>query len=274
MDGKYSLKCLSGKQIRPKRRNSTRDGPELMQRDRKVELVALASQIRTGNSWVRYLVEAATGIVTEAVYMREGALRTPEETWYNENGFKAQANRTVVDGESVLVKTHEYTDTDFVKLSDYSRAIRIIRFPLDIEPWYRFVKTQWHSDPMQAFVERCAQFLKWHLAWNCFAGEQLFIRYEDLKANTSCVLKRILDFLNYKYTEKSINRAVSLYPPTSKLQDQEGKRKVGWDVPDEFLEFAIPKFRLVVREFGYEDLFEEVLKWRTKRMAELANPLP
>ena len=36
-----------------------------------MKLVALASIVRSGNSWLRYLVESATGIATEASYARE-----------------------------------------------------------------------------------------------------------------------------------------------------------------------------------------------------------
>jgi len=36
-----------------------------------IKIVGLASMVRSGNSWIRNLIEVASGIVTEAAYLRE-----------------------------------------------------------------------------------------------------------------------------------------------------------------------------------------------------------
>ncbi|KAL6049243.1 hypothetical protein QOT17_007651 [Balamuthia mandrillaris] len=261
-DGRYSLKC-QGSYAHPNRfRKPFRQSDELTLVGRKVEMVALASRPRSGNSWVRFLVEAATGIVTEAVYSKEGAHRTPEETWYHDGGHSGLCDRTAADGQSALIKTHEVKE-----MSQFGRAIRLVRFPLDLEPWYRFMRVSSHDDPFQSLVKNCENFVEWHQKWNCFTGEQLVVRYEDLMQNTECVLRRILDFLDYSYTPEDIQRAIQLYPPSHTLQLETFgpvglERKPGWDVPLEFLAYAKSVFYpTIVHELGYQDLMKEVDAW-------------
>ncbi|KAF4520044.1 hypothetical protein B566_EDAN008332 [Ephemera danica] len=58
-------------------------------------VVALVSFPGSGNTWVRYLIQQATGVYTGSVYKDYGLLK---------NGFPAES---VVNGSVVVVKTHE-----------------------------------------------------------------------------------------------------------------------------------------------------------------------
>ncbi|XP_044763477.1 WSCD family member AAEL009094 [Coccinella septempunctata] len=77
-------------------------------------LVALASFPGSGNTWVRYLLQQATGILTGSVYRDYSLLK---------NGFPAE---NVVNGSVLLVKTHEF-GPNAKKI--YSKAILLVRSP-------------------------------------------------------------------------------------------------------------------------------------------------
>lgn len=77
-------------------------------------VVALVSYPGSGNTWLRYLLQQVTGIVTGSIYMDYG-LRM--------HGFPAE---NVTDGSVLVVKTHEAPPAD---LNKFQSAILLIRNP-------------------------------------------------------------------------------------------------------------------------------------------------
>ncbi|KPI93166.1 WSCD family member AGAP003962 [Papilio xuthus] len=78
--------------------------------------IALASYPGSGNTWLRYLLQQVTGIVTGSVYMD-----------YNlrKHGFPAE---NISDGSVLVVKTHQYAPSN---LEQFESAVLLIRNPRD-----------------------------------------------------------------------------------------------------------------------------------------------
>jgi hypothetical protein len=77
-------------------------------------VVALASFPGSGNTWVRYLLQQATGILTGSVYKDYALLK---------NGFPAES---IVNGSVLLVKTHEFGDE---ARRPFQKAVVLVRDP-------------------------------------------------------------------------------------------------------------------------------------------------
>ena len=69
LNGKFSFYCP--KNVDKVFKEDSAPHLSLKLREYPVKMVALASIVRSGNSWIRYLVETASGIATEASYARE-----------------------------------------------------------------------------------------------------------------------------------------------------------------------------------------------------------
>jgi len=77
-------------------------------------LTALASFPGSGNTWLRYLLQQATGILTGSIYKDYGLLKT---------GFPAE---NVCNSSVLLVKTHEWGSKAW---APFSKAILLVRDP-------------------------------------------------------------------------------------------------------------------------------------------------
>ncbi|GIY42585.1 WSCD family member CG9164 [Caerostris extrusa] len=77
-------------------------------------MTALASFPGSGNTWIRYLVQQSTGILTGSVY-RDYSLKR--------NGYPAES---VANGSVLLIKTHEWGETTRQK---FNKAVLLIRDP-------------------------------------------------------------------------------------------------------------------------------------------------
>uniref|UniRef100_T1IQ75 Sulfotransferase domain-containing protein n=1 Tax=Strigamia maritima TaxID=126957 RepID=T1IQ75_STRMM len=78
-------------------------------------VTALASFPGSGNTWIRYLLQQATGVYTGSIYTDYALLR---------HGFPAE---NVVNGSVLLVKTHEW---GIHIRQNFSRAVLIVRDPV------------------------------------------------------------------------------------------------------------------------------------------------
>lgn len=76
--------------------------------------IALASFPGSGNTWLRYLLQQATGFYTGSVYKDYGLLK---------NGFPAES---VSNGSVLVVKTHEWGAS---ARSRFTKAILLVRTP-------------------------------------------------------------------------------------------------------------------------------------------------
>ncbi|MEM1126727.1 MAG: sulfotransferase domain-containing protein [Bacteroidota bacterium] len=147
---------------------------------------ALASFPRSGNTWVRSLIEALTGESTGSVY-----------------GAGDRVMRR--DREGVVIKTHE---RDAFR---YARAIHLVRNPFDaVESLYHY-----HRDVEGRAVDWAHYVTYWGLKWGLNTRYWILtelptirVRYEDLNASPAAELRRIADWLGLGCTDEEIQAAV------------------------------------------------------------------
>lgn len=160
------------------------------------EPVALASFPGSGNTWLRYLLQQATGLVTGSVYMDYGLLK---------NGFPGES---VTNGSVLVVKTHEWGPR---ARGLFKRAILLVRNPAaaiqaefnrqsgghvgfaSSDRYKRNKGKFWLS-----FVDdKLSSWKKTNLDWlEKFPGPTHVIFYEQLVDNTEHTLRTVLDFLS------------------------------------------------------------------------------
>ncbi|XP_047999023.1 WSCD family member AGAP003962 [Leguminivora glycinivorella] len=190
-------------------------------------VVALVSHPGSGNTWLRYLLQQVTGIMTGSIYMDYG-LRT--------HGFPAE---NVTDGTVLVVKTHEAPP---VHPDKFQAAVLLIRHPKDaiLAEYNRLHKGHIGTAPKSAFKRKShehkttdwVKFVSYQLtAWESlhelwltrFPGKILVILYETLVRDTEPTLQRILDFLNHTVTKDDMSCAIAnregIYRRRKKLQD-------------------------------------------------------
>ncbi|KPJ12441.1 WSCD family member AGAP003962 [Papilio machaon] len=189
--------------------------------------VALVSYPGSGNTWLRYLLQQVTGILTGSIYMDFGL---------KVHGFPAE---NVTDGTVLVVKTHEAPPLEPDK---FKSAVLLIRNPRDaiLADFNRLHKGHIGTAPKSAFKKRSherkktdwssyvtIQLRTWeslHDLWlTKFPGPAYIVFYETLVKDTRNTLQGILNFLNYTFTERDMNCALShkegIYRRKKKLQD-------------------------------------------------------
>ncbi len=148
--------------------------------------IALASYPRSGNTWVRFLLEAATGERCGSVY----------------------ADRIMPrDSEGLVIKTHE------LDAGSYASAIHLVRNPFDaIESYFHWRRdiggdrrTEWREH-----VAQCVEGWERHTAyWLATPLPCRRIRYEDLHASPDEVLRGLLAWLERPVDAAAIATAVA-----------------------------------------------------------------
>ncbi|KAK2180604.1 hypothetical protein NP493_436g02019 [Ridgeia piscesae] len=127
---------------------------------------ALASSPGSGSTWLRYLLQQATGIYTGSVY-HDTALA--DAGFYGEN---------ITDSRVVVIKTHRERE-----LQKYDRAILVIRDPYDaiVSEYNWRVSEHWHRFNSKWLDE--------------FQGPLHVVFYEDMVDNLAMSLRNIIAFL-------------------------------------------------------------------------------
>ncbi|KAL7832155.1 hypothetical protein AOLI_G00297030 [Acnodon oligacanthus] len=165
-------------------------------------LVALSSFPGAGNTWVRHLIELATGYYTGSYYF--------DGTLYN-RGFKGEKDYWK-SGRTICVKTHESSKRD---IEMYDSAILLIRSP------YRSLMAEfnrkcaghlgyasdqhWKSKEWPEFVGSYASWWASHvLDWLRFGRRLLVVHYEELQESLVPKLRSITSFLNVNTTEERL----------------------------------------------------------------------
>uniref|UniRef100_A0AAY4BKH6 WSC domain-containing protein n=1 Tax=Denticeps clupeoides TaxID=299321 RepID=A0AAY4BKH6_9TELE len=165
-------------------------------------LVALSSFPGAGNTWVRHLIELATGYYTGSYYF--------DGTLYN-RGFKGEKDYWK-SGRTICVKTHESGKRD---IEMYDSAILLIRNP------YRSLMAEfnrkcaghlgfasdqhWKSKEWPEFVGSYASWWASHvLDWLRYGRQVLVVHYEELQEDLVPRLRAIAQFLNASVSEERL----------------------------------------------------------------------
>ncbi|MBN3299787.1 WSCD1 protein, partial [Amia calva] len=170
--------------------------------EKTTKLVALSSFPGAGNTWVRHLIELATGYYTGSYYF--------DGTLYNK-GFKGEKDYWK-SGRTICVKTHESGKRE---IEMYDSAILLIRNP------YRSLMAEfnrkcaghlgyaseqhWKSKEWPEFVGSYASWWASHvLDWLKFGRRVLVVHYEELKRSLFPQLHLITDFLDMSVTDERL----------------------------------------------------------------------
>lgn len=187
--------------------------------------VYLATFPRSGNHWVRYLIEEATHIATSSAYrdyeMPFIAEPFPWGGYCCFQGYGNQCRYPEIE-DYVVIKTHFPYGNPKPKPFEnhpYVKAIRIVRHPVDCfyscyvyEHHYNHKPLPQVNIPLNYVKECIHRWRRFQEHWNKQKNVLTF-RYEDLYENPAKVLKKILKALHYSVKETDIARAISKYPP-------------------------------------------------------------
>ncbi|XP_050699605.1 uncharacterized protein LOC126987014 [Eriocheir sinensis] len=175
---------------------------------------ALASFPGSGNTWLRYLIQGATGLFTGSVYLdRELATK----------GFYGE-NEPPECGCAVVVKTHGYClaglpATKEERLRDlerfYGRGLLLLRSPYDTLIAYRNYLTAGHlgvagpdafrGTDWERFVRGQTEMWKTYaIDWLTQGRSVLLIHYERLLQDPQKELLRILHFLRLRVDQRRL----------------------------------------------------------------------
>lgn len=182
-----------------------------------------ASYPRSGNHWLRFLIEEASHIATGSVYCdqdpRHMSKIFPWGGYCCDHGYNGNCHYPTKD-DLVFIKTHfpgqgKNKITKFDELP-YQVTIRVVRHPVD--SFYSYYVKRKRNNVLQEKVptELVEKFVKdwfnFQTYWNKKKNVITF-RYEDILENPFVELKKILKALQYDVTDEDIARAVEKYPP-------------------------------------------------------------
>lgn len=148
--------------------------------------IALASYPRSGNTWMRVLLESATGQLTGSIYKNDGINSR--------------------ESHGVVIKTHA---KDSFR---YNKAVVLVRNPFDSIDSYFALKRNYFNDSeieWEDHVHQAVIDLRQHtLHWKQASCRVLFLRYEDLKTEPSARLREVCDFIGAEVSDESLTTAV------------------------------------------------------------------
>jgi sulfotransferase family protein len=215
--------------------------------------VYLATYPRSGNHWLRGLLEEASHIATGSVYLDKEPmhLKTPFSWGYAaENGYEGNC-RYPEKREVVVVKTH-FPAKPITKfdLKPSLKVIRIVRHPLDAF-YSHFLHQRANELPEDGkipswFVKKSvANWRKFEKYWNR-QPNVLTIRYEDFYNNIHFHFQKIIETIGYPLSQEDINRAIDKFPPRG------GLLKHLNDYHPEDLKFISDELKGVMKKYDYK----------------------
>lgn len=187
--------------------------------------VYLATYPRSGNHWVRQLIEEATHIATSSVYRDLDPPHLdhhfPWGGYCIEGGYEGNC-RYPRPGESVVIKTHfpAFEPNEFDNQPCH-KIIRVIRHPLDsIASYYLYAHGEQPDNQVPkkligGYINSWYRFQEyWDQDTSWDPEPKIFtLRYEDLLSDPATYLRKILKVCKYEFTEEDIQRAIRKFPP-------------------------------------------------------------
>lgn len=205
--------------------------------------IYLATFPRSGNHWVRYMLEELTGKVTGSVYCDQdhpvhSPIILPMGGYAPDFGYEG-CREYPVFGEKFILKTHFPAMGEFQ--SGHIGAIRVVRNPID--SFYSYAIYEKKIQTGQYFPEALLSgYLKKFQIFQEFWDQEtnlLTVRYEDLLKNQKETLIRIAEFLEIEFSDADIERVIKKYPPFGEYL----KHK------DHFSKKSLNKIRVALRNF-------------------------
>lgn len=205
--------------------------------------VALASFPRSGNTWVRFMIEEATGELSGSVYN----------------------DRIMPRGrEGVVIKTHELDS------HRYTQAIHLLRNPFDtIESYFHWKRNVAGNDRISWDEHVKQSVLEWRVHtqhWLNTKCPVYRVRYEDFHKDTMNQLRSLLLWLSYDLTQEQLVTVVAA-SSVGKMRERNpglGSRffrrgQVGRGI-DRFTNeqgrFVIDSLQDLLKVCGYEELLQ------------------
>jgi hypothetical protein len=162
---------------------------------------ALASFPGSGNTWLRYLLQQASGVLTGSVYKDFGLLKS---------GFPAES----ISNKSVLiVKTHEFDQSAIIR---FKKAVLLVRDPaksilaefnrqsgghVGFASPDRYKRTNgryW----LKFVTNKLNTWEQTNIFWGRnFSGDVMIVYYENLVDNVEKTLRDIFNFIDYPINE-------------------------------------------------------------------------
>ncbi|XP_057378355.1 sialate:O-sulfotransferase 1-like [Daphnia carinata] len=173
--------------------------------ERSLPPVALASFPGSGNTWVRGLIEAASGIYTGSIYK--------DANLYLHGFWGELADWDA--GVTCVQKTHD-SGANHIKSFSGGRSIFLNRNPYEAilsfhnflygghighAPSSNFQRPEWPD----FLVDQTRRWLATAVNWTQYSTDLLTIHYEDLKENPRPHLRRILHFLQLPVDERRLD---------------------------------------------------------------------
>lgn len=216
--------------------------------------VYLATYPRSGNHWMRYLVEEATGIATGSTYIdpdpQHLSAAFPWGGFSCDHGYEGHC-RYPAEGEVALIKTHfPAMHLSWFEKLPYRFAIRIIRHPVDCFYSQYLWERNFSHRTAATYIPR-KRLKKYIRAWRRFqnywdsAENVLTLRYEDLVQNPLPYLNLVLEKTGYKVEPKDVERAIAKYPPEGKFF-----KHLSHYTPDDLL-LIQEKLGPLLQKYGY-----------------------
>lgn len=185
--------------------------------------VYLPSFPRSGNHWIRSLVEEASGIATSSVkrdrHPKHLFEAFPWGGYCPDHGYTG-IRRYPIKNDIVLIKTH-FPASKRASIFDglpYKKVVRLIRHPVD-SFYSEYIRiTSLHGGtakdkvPHETVEELIELWVKFQSYWDN-QENVVTLRYEDFLLNPEDNLRIILNVMNYNVEDSDIKRAVMTYPP-------------------------------------------------------------
>lgn len=200
---------------------------------------ALASFPRSGNTWIRYLLEQAVGEQCGSIYK----------------------DRIMPRGkEGIAIKTHALDS------KEYDRALHVLRNPFDVIEsyfhWKRDVAEKKDVDWNENVRSTAKEWREHTEHWLNARCETLRVRYEDLKSQPRSELAKIVTWLGYSLTQEQITAAVDA-ANIEKMRESNGelgkkffrRGEVGTSYAaftPEQIDFVRKELGPLLKQFGYD----------------------
>lgn len=215
--------------------------------------VYLATYPRSGNHWMRNLIEEATHIATSSVYCDQEPIHLetpfPWGGYAAENGVEGNC-RYPNPGEIVVIKTHypAKVQREF-DLQPSHQTIRMVRHPVDV--FYSHYMHQGRVLPEDGkipslFVEiSIRKWIRFEKYWNQ-QPNVLTIKYESFYNEPYANFKLIMKTIGYQLHKSDLERALAKFPPRG------GLLKHLNDYHPEDLDFMQRELGPYLKKYGYK----------------------